>query len=205
MAGKQLISNFMVNIEMATIRWELFIAYLASKFVAMFCQLTLSCPRTLIINNFATPPPRTLFTFDIFRSPPAIAFLRAERAVCITVFKFVRLTKNRFIALRTVNYFACFRLSPARCTAIFTWFLAGNVGKYRKSVSTIFARFHYFWLSFRIVHIAIIKCFGSMSREMPVLAASHGKKLNSDGMVWCNTVLCRQGAAWSCNGEVKSG
>ncbi len=200
MIGKQLVSNFVVNVKMTTIRRKLYIADLASELVALLCQSTLPCPRALIVNNLAPLPPRTRFAFDVFGSPCAVAFMRAKRAISIPVFKFVRLTKNRCIALRTVNYFSCSCFQPARCIAIFTWFLAGNVGKYGKGLSTIFARFHYFWLSCRIIHIAIVRCFGSMSSKMLAMAGSRGKRLNSDSSVWCGDVSARQ-----CEVQAQSG
>ena len=163
----------MVNIKMPTIGRKLFTAYLTSKLVAMFRQSTLPCPRALIINNLAPLPPGTHFAFNVLRAPLAVAFMRAKRAVCITVFKFVRLAKNRVVALYAIDYFPCSCFQSTRFTTTFAWFVAGNTGKYRKSVSAMFACFVDFWFMFHGITVTRV---ATMSSKMPVLENSRGKK-----------------------------
>ena len=166
----------MVNIKTATIRWKSCVAYLTSKLVAMFRQSTLPCPRTLIIDNFTPLPPRTYVALDIFRPPETIAFMRAKWAINVSMFKFIRLTKNSFIALSALDYFARSCLQSARCTTIFTWFLACNIGENRECMSAIFTGLHNFRLPRGICHGTIIRYATAMSSKMPDMGDSRGKR-----------------------------
>ncbi len=218
MIRKQLISNFVMNVKTTAVRWDLYIAYLTGELVALFCQSTLPCPRTLIINNFATFPPRALFTFEILRSPLPIAFMRAKWTISTAMFKFIRLTKDRFVALYTMNYFArpCFH--SARFTAIFAWFIANNISINNKIAFAILASFRNFWL---MLHGIIVTHVNAMSSKMLVSGDFCGKRWMSNGgvrsrsalvpwrrVVWrggvvrSGTVMCRCCAVRSGNGRV---
>ena len=106
--------------------------------------------------------------------------MRAKWPISTAMFKFIRLAKNRVVALYAIDYFPCSCFQSTRFTTTFAWFVAGNTGKYRKSVSAMFACFVDFWFMFHGITVTRV---ATMSSKMPVSEDSRGKKLNSGSTV----------------------